>query len=107
LANEFLALFLFLEREKLDFDWCVTCGKFYPILETGGSMVGRGFRHYRAAGYYQNQAVRLTARESGCAVAYPRAPEPIVCTVVEAIESMIDAGLLTSDDLGSQSCLGT
>jgi hypothetical protein len=106
MANEFLALFLFLEREKLDFDWFVTCGKFYPILETGGSMLGRGFRRYRAAGYYQNQAIRLATRGSGCAVVLPQAPEPIVSAVVETVGSMIDAGLLTSGDLAPQSFQG-
>jgi hypothetical protein len=99
LANEFLALFLLLERLGLDFDWCVTCGSFYPVLETGGRMIGGRFLDYRAAGYYQNQAIRLRAREDGPPIVDERAPKAIVRAVVETITPMIDAGLLTSDDL--------
>jgi hypothetical protein len=96
LANEFLALFLFLERRGLDFAWCVTCGAFYPMLETGRVMLGRGFQHYRRAGYYQNQAIRLSER---AAETRPPAPDFIVDAIAQAIEPMIDAGLLTAEDL--------
>lgn len=64
-ANEFLALYLFLERTELDFDWLVTWGRAYPLAETEGRMLDVAFDGYRAAGYFQNQSIRLKPRRPG------------------------------------------
>lgn len=63
--NEFLALYLFLERTGLDFDWLATWGRAYPLAETEGRMLDVAFDGYRAAGYFQNQSIRLKPRTSG------------------------------------------
>lgn len=64
-ANEFLALYLFLERTGLDFEWLATWGHAYPLAETEGRMLDVAFDGYRAAGYFQNQAIRLKPRTPG------------------------------------------
>ncbi len=64
-VNEFLALFLFLERTGLDFEWLATWGKPYPWSQAEGLLPAWGFDAYRAAGYFQNQAIRLIPRTAG------------------------------------------
>jgi len=64
-VNEFLALFLFLDRTDLDFEWLATWGKAFPWAEAEGQLPGWGFDRYRTAGYFQNQAIRLKARTVG------------------------------------------
>jgi hypothetical protein len=61
-TNEFLALYLFLQRTGLDFEWAATWGRPYPLRETEGRMLDTDFIGYRSAGYFQNQSIRLCAR---------------------------------------------
>lgn len=73
-ANEMLALFLFLEATKLDFDWIVRLGRPYPFTARGGEMLdGAGFADYRAKGFHQTQAIRLTDRRQHFGAPAPQA----------------------------------
>jgi hypothetical protein len=61
-THEFLALFLLLEAQGLDFEWAATWGKPYPLAASAGQMLQADFKGYREAGYFQNQSVRLRDR---------------------------------------------
>lgn len=77
-ANEFLAFYLLLDRIGLDFEWAATWGRAYPLLETEGRMLDVGFDGYRAAGFFQNQAVRLKDRGTGTHFNAPAASPALV-----------------------------
>jgi len=77
-TNEFLALYLMLDRLGLDFEWAVAWGKAYPLVESEGRMLDVAFDGYRAAGYFQNQAIRLCKRRSGGHFDASLAPQPLI-----------------------------
>ena len=58
--NEVLALYLYLKRTNLDFEWVCPIGNAFDYRGTDGVMLKGGMAGHRAAGYFQNQAVRLT-----------------------------------------------
>lgn len=90
-VNEFLALFLFLERTGLDFEWLVTWGRPYPWVAVEGLLPGWGFDAYRKAGYFQNQCIRLKPREPGGHFDGPPAAQGAVDRLSEALSKV--AGL--------------
>jgi hypothetical protein len=95
-ANEFLALYLFLRRTGLDFEWAVTWGRAYPLRESEGRMLDADFIGYRTAGYFQNQTIRLCARKPvGDPTGHfngPPAPEPLVERLAESLADHAEAG---------------
>ena len=91
-TNEFLALYLMLERLGLDFEWAVTWGKAYPLAERGGRMLDMAFDGYRAAGYFQNQAIRLCERKSDGHFTATPAPDALI----ERLRSDLAAPMLRS-----------
>lgn len=88
-ANEFLALYLFLQRTGLDFEWAVTWGRAYPLVESEGRTLDTDFIGYRSAGYFQNQTIRLCARKAaGDPSGHfdgPAAPEALIDRLAEAL----------------------
>jgi hypothetical protein len=90
-ANEFLALYLMLQRTGMDFEWAVTWGKAYPLRESAGRMLDTDFIGYRAVGYFQNQAIRLRTRRPGGHFDAAPAPEGLVERLFEALSDHADA----------------
>lgn len=87
-ANEFLALYLFLERSGLDFDWLATWGRAYPLAETEGRMLDVAFDGYRAAGYFQNQSIRLKPRAPGGHFEGPTPSQALVDRIHNALKDV-------------------
>lgn len=58
--NEVLALYLYLRDNGLDFEWVCPIGNAFDYRGTEGVMLKGGMAGHRAAGFFQNQAVRLT-----------------------------------------------
>ncbi|MEM7241483.1 MAG: class I SAM-dependent methyltransferase [Pseudomonadota bacterium] len=58
--NEVLALFMYLEKTGLDIEWVCPIGEAFDYAASGGQMRTGGMAGHRRAGYFQNQAVRLT-----------------------------------------------
>lgn len=60
--NELLALYLFLTRRNLGFEWFVTVGTPYPFDQAcAGRQPPGAFAGYREHGHYQNAAIVITA----------------------------------------------
>jgi len=84
-SNEFLALYLMLERTGLDFDWAVTWGRAYPLRASEGRMLDTAFDGYRAAGFFQNQVIRLRERHEGGHFDAPPAAPALVDRLMQAL----------------------
>ena len=73
--NEVMALYLFLQNQNLDFEWVEPIGGAFPYSQSEGVLLKGGMKGHRAQGYFQNQAIRLTADKRHF---NSHAPDPVV-----------------------------